>query len=157
MAHLLYPILRRCSTVPRKTTLHKTFLDAITDFLDDRELRAPSDDVGEPASGRHANRNEHIQSCRADPVIPFVKQKCDIPQPPAPRLLYDRKEAARQLSISVRSLAYLIANKMFQTRRIGKKVLIPMRNWSAMPGPIAMIRYSGPTPGSLLRSDHKDR
>jgi excisionase family DNA binding protein len=35
------------------------------------------------------------------------------------------KEAARQLSISVRSLDYLIVNKAFQTRRIGKKVLIP--------------------------------
>jgi len=42
----------------------------------------------------------------------------------APRLLYDRKEAARQLSISVRSLDYLLAQRKFDTRRIGKKVLI---------------------------------
>jgi hypothetical protein len=41
------------------------------------------------------------------------------------RLLYDRKEAARQLSISVRSLDYLIAGKQLDTRRIGKKVLVP--------------------------------
>lgn len=41
------------------------------------------------------------------------------------RLLYDRKEAARQLSISVRSLDYLIAGGQMETRRIGKKVLIP--------------------------------
>ncbi len=41
------------------------------------------------------------------------------------RLLYDRKEAARQLSISVRSLDYLIAGGKLETRRIGKKVLIP--------------------------------
>jgi hypothetical protein len=40
------------------------------------------------------------------------------------RLLYDRKEAARQLSISVRSLDYLIAGRELETRRIGKKVLI---------------------------------
>lgn len=40
------------------------------------------------------------------------------------RLLYDRKEAARQLSISVRSLDYIIAAKEFDTRRIGRKVLI---------------------------------
>lgn len=40
------------------------------------------------------------------------------------RLLYDRKEAARQLSISVRSLDYLISGKLLTTRRIGKKVLI---------------------------------
>lgn len=43
----------------------------------------------------------------------------------APRLLYDRKEAARQLSISVRSLDYLIGQKKLNTRRLGKKVLIP--------------------------------
>jgi excisionase family DNA binding protein len=44
---------------------------------------------------------------------------------PAPRLLYDRKEAARQLSISVRSLDYLIGQKKLTTRRLGKKVLVP--------------------------------
>ena len=42
----------------------------------------------------------------------------------APRLLYDRKEAARQLSISVRSIDYLLAQKKFDTRRVGRKVLI---------------------------------
>lgn len=40
------------------------------------------------------------------------------------RLLYDRKEAARQLSISIRSLDYLIAGKHLDTRRIGRKVLV---------------------------------
>ena len=43
---------------------------------------------------------------------------------PTPRLLYDRKEGARQLSISIRSIDYLIAGKQLETRRIGKKVLI---------------------------------
>ena len=46
-------------------------------------------------------------------VIPF----------PAPRMLYDRKEAARQLSISVRTLDTIIAAKQLDTRRIGRKVL----------------------------------
>lgn len=41
------------------------------------------------------------------------------------RILYDRKSAAVQLSISVRSLDYLIAQGKFNTRRIGKKILIP--------------------------------
>lgn len=41
------------------------------------------------------------------------------------RLLYDRKLAARQLSISVRALDYLIAARKLDTRRIGKKVLVP--------------------------------
>ncbi len=40
------------------------------------------------------------------------------------RLLYDRREAARQLSISVRSLDYIIAAKGLETRRIGRKVLV---------------------------------
>jgi hypothetical protein len=43
---------------------------------------------------------------------------------PEPRLLYDRKAAATQLSISVRSLDYLIQQQQISTRRIGKKVLI---------------------------------
>lgn len=41
------------------------------------------------------------------------------------RLLYDRRSAARQLSISVRALDYLIAAKQLRTRRIGKRVLVP--------------------------------
>jgi hypothetical protein len=48
----------------------------------------------------------------------------DTIQPETARLLYDRREAARQLSISVRSLDYIIASKGLETRRIGKKVLI---------------------------------
>ncbi len=40
------------------------------------------------------------------------------------RLLYDRKTAARMLSISVRSLDYIIAAKGLDTRRIGSKVLV---------------------------------
>ncbi len=35
------------------------------------------------------------------------------------------KTAALQLSISIRSLDYLIAGKQLATRRIGKKVLVP--------------------------------
>lgn len=50
---------------------------------------------------------------------------CTNKQDNAPRLLYDRREAARQLSISVRALDYLVANKKLSTRRIGKKVLVP--------------------------------
>jgi hypothetical protein len=47
-------------------------------------------------------------------VIPF----------PASRMLYSRIEAARQLSISVRSLDYILAAKQLDTRRIGRKILI---------------------------------
>jgi hypothetical protein len=47
------------------------------------------------------------------------------PQEPAARLLYDRKSAAIQLSISIRSLDYFLAAGKFRTRRIGRKNLIP--------------------------------
>jgi hypothetical protein len=43
---------------------------------------------------------------------------------PAPRLLYDRKAASTALSLSVRSIDYLIARKQLAFTRIGKKVLI---------------------------------
>jgi hypothetical protein len=43
----------------------------------------------------------------------------------APRLLYDRKSAARLLSISIRSLAYLLSRGEIRFRRIGSKTLIP--------------------------------
>jgi hypothetical protein len=46
-------------------------------------------------------------------------------QAPTTRLLYDRKEASRQLSISIRSLDYRIAGKQIATRRIGSRILIP--------------------------------
>jgi hypothetical protein len=43
------------------------------------------------------------------------------------RLLYDRKEAARSCQFLSAGLDYLIAAKQFNTRRIGKKVLISHR------------------------------
>jgi len=41
------------------------------------------------------------------------------------RLLYDRKTAAQMLSISLRSLAYLLSRGEIRFRRIGSKTLIP--------------------------------
>jgi hypothetical protein len=41
------------------------------------------------------------------------------------KLLYSRKDAAFALSISIRSLDYLIANKRLTFRKVGKKILIP--------------------------------
>jgi excisionase family DNA binding protein len=40
------------------------------------------------------------------------------------KILYDRKSAAHALSVSVRTIDYLLAAGEFETRRIGKKVLI---------------------------------
>jgi excisionase family DNA binding protein len=41
------------------------------------------------------------------------------------KFLFSRKEAALSLGISLRSIAYLIAGGKLETKRIGKKVLIP--------------------------------
>ena len=41
------------------------------------------------------------------------------------RLLYDRKATATLLSISIRSLDYLIANGHVDVRRIRSRVLVP--------------------------------
>jgi excisionase family DNA binding protein len=42
------------------------------------------------------------------------------------KLLVSREEAAEFLSISVRSVDYLVATRRMSTRRIGTRVLIPM-------------------------------
>jgi hypothetical protein len=44
------------------------------------------------------------------------------------KLLLSRQDAAARLSISERALDYLIANRVLCTRRIGSRVLIPVRD-----------------------------
>ena len=44
------------------------------------------------------------------------------------KLLLSREAAAAVLSISRRSLDYLIANKAISVRRIGSRVLIPVKD-----------------------------
>jgi excisionase family DNA binding protein len=41
------------------------------------------------------------------------------------RLLFPRKESAQILSLSVRTLDYLIASKAIAVVRVGRKVLVP--------------------------------
>ena len=41
------------------------------------------------------------------------------------KILYDRRSAAEALSISPRTLDYYLSRHELQTRRIGRKVLIP--------------------------------
>ena len=45
--------------------------------------------------------------------------------PPQFKLMYSKKEAAEMLSLSVRTVENLIANKELTARRAGKRVLIP--------------------------------
>ena len=43
---------------------------------------------------------------------------------PFPKLMYSKREAAEMLSISIRTLDYLITNNRITIRRIGKRILI---------------------------------
>jgi excisionase family DNA binding protein len=43
------------------------------------------------------------------------------------KILVNRKEAARLLSVSLRSLDYLIMRRELLARRVGRRVLIPRR------------------------------
>jgi excisionase family DNA binding protein len=44
--------------------------------------------------------------------------------PAAEKVLYTKREAAQLLSISLRSLDYLIVSQQLPTRRIGRRVLV---------------------------------
>lgn len=67
---------------------------------------------------------------------------------PTDKLLYDRKSAAFSLSVSVRTIDYALARGDFETRRIGKKVLITassLRKFAASNhyGPVSASRAEG--------------
>jgi hypothetical protein len=66
----------------------------------------------------------------------------------AERLLYDRKEAARQLSICVRGLDYIIAAKELDTRRIGRKVLVTHAS---------LVRYASGNHYTVSREPSRNR
>jgi len=52
----------------------------------------------------------------------------------ADRILYGRKEAAQQLSISVSTLEQLIAQGELQVRRLGKRIFIPRTELERLAG-----------------------
>lgn len=54
-----------------------------------------------------------------------VRAPRDFGKASLPRLLYTKKESAYQLSISLRSISYLITKGQIRTRKIGGRTLIP--------------------------------
>ena len=48
-----------------------------------------------------------------------------MPEQQVEKILYDRRSAAAALSVSIRTIDAFLARGEFQTRRIGRKVLIP--------------------------------
>ena len=53
----------------------------------------------------------------------LVEERSEMTDP----ILISKREAAKTLSISLRSLDYLLASKEICARRIGRRVLIPRR------------------------------
>jgi hypothetical protein len=63
---------------------------------------------------------------------------------PLPKLLYDRKSAAWSTSLSIRTIDYFIAEGAFETRRIGRKVLITAASLKKF----AAANHFGPVSGT---------
>lgn len=57
-------------------------------------------------------------------VVDSIMAAADTTTPTITKILYDRKSAAFALSISTRSLDYLIGNKALNTVRLGSKVMV---------------------------------
>jgi excisionase family DNA binding protein len=80
----------------------------------EREIRAMQcNTLQEPAAA-----NKHRQRKKKLPAKVTV--------PPDAKLLVGREEAAVRLSLSVRSIDYLLADRQLKFRRIGGRVLIPI-------------------------------
>src|SRR5665213_1482770 len=82
--------------------------------------------IVDPSSGRLRVPGD---STTLTPPAPDPTQKKPVRRaamPPDQRLLVDRRNAAQYLSISQRSLDYLLANGELNVRRIGSRVLIPL-------------------------------
>jgi excisionase family DNA binding protein len=79
---------------------------------------------GFAANDTHQNHSTESTDTVADPRRKKPVQRAAIP--PDQRLLIDRRHAAQYLSISQRSLDYLLAHGELNVRRIGSRVLIPL-------------------------------
>jgi excisionase family DNA binding protein len=78
----------------------------------DREIAAAQNKtVRPPAAARRQRRK---------------KPPAKVTVPPDAKLLVGREEAAVRLSLSVRSVDYLLADRLLKFRRIGGRVLIPI-------------------------------
>ena len=70
----------------------------------------------------------HLSTTSTSTIIDSIHAGADTSyitdKPTITKILYDRKSAAFALSISTRSLDYLIGNKALNTVRLGSKVMI---------------------------------
>jgi excisionase family DNA binding protein len=61
-------------------------------------------------------------------IVPRKKARTSVTVNPKDKLLLSQDEAAQLLSISRRSVEYLVATKKLSTRRIGTRALIPIED-----------------------------
>ena len=84
---------------------------------------------GQIADVSAANEGQRGDSRDSTGIVPDPARKKPVHKaiiPPDQRLLIDRRNAAQYLSISQRSLDYLLAHGGLNVRRIGSRVLIPL-------------------------------
>ncbi len=65
------------------------------------------------------------------------------------QLLFSKKEAAQLLSLSVRSVDYLLTNGELESRRVGRKVLIPKSALTRFVGSDHPTRSKGKNRGAM--------
>jgi hypothetical protein len=93
-------------------------------------LKRPNDN----ASDRHLCWRQVADLKKERGVVPGsssgngVGRKLKANRAPVERLLYSRKDAATALSVSLRRIDYGLANGEFETRRVGRRVLITARS-----------------------------
>jgi excisionase family DNA binding protein len=68
------------------------------------------------------------------------------------RILYSRKEAAQQLSISVSTLEQLIVQGDLSVRRIGKRILIPRKELERMASRDVKVAWPQKQDGKTVRA-----
>lgn len=115
----VYPIDCVYGIIEVKSTLSKSELIDALEKIKTLKAMAPG------GSGLRIIGNDLVQ-CRARPFgVIFAYGLADNPKD---KLLVSQEEAAQLLSISRRSVEYLVATKKLSTRRIGARALIPIED-----------------------------
>lgn len=90
---------------------------------DEAQIDAVRPDREIPATQRSTVQQPAAASTRRQRT---KKPPAKVTVPPDAKLLVGREEAAVRLSLSVRSIDYLLADRQLKFRRIGGRVLIPI-------------------------------
>lgn len=85
-------------------------------------------DAAQPVREIPATQRSTVQQSAAPSKRRQRKKKppAKVTMPPDAKLLVGREEAAAMVSLSVRSIDYLLANKQLACRKIGNRTMIPV-------------------------------